>query len=106
MVRLRNRLASMEADRLPRIIYERDMALGTDAWAKSVLHILQYADMIADEDETHVLKHVDLDAMSSRLMKINREKWWLGAMDMPKLRTFKEIYDEHDHRGIVYSNLT
>ena len=27
-------------------------------------------------------------------------------MDMPKLRTFQEIYDEHDHMGIVYANLS
>ncbi len=106
MVRLRNRIAAMSVDRLPRIIYEWDVSLDTDAWANSVLHVLQYANMLDESEESHDLKHVDTDVLSTRLMKLNRELWWLGAVDMPKLRTFKEIYDEQDHRGIVYSKLT
>ena len=106
MIRFRNRLASMEADRLPRMIYKWDSALDTDAWARSVVHVLQYVNLLEEVEDVYELKHVDLDVLNSRLRKINCEKWWLGALDMPKLRTFKEIYDEQDHRGIVYSNMT
>ncbi len=39
-------------------------------------------------------------------MRINREKWWTSAIDMPKLRTFQEIYNEQNYKGIVYSRLS
>ena len=55
MVHYRNRLASMEQDRLPRFIYEWDSALNTDAWANSVVHVLQYANMLEEEENVYEL---------------------------------------------------
>ena len=50
--------------------------------------------------------HVDLDVVKSRLMKIKREKWWVDVAEMPKLRTYVELYDVQDDKGIVYTHLT
>ena len=98
----------MDDDRLPKVVYNWDKSLNTEAWAKSSEFILQYVNMLEDcmEDDICMLKYVDLDVLKSRLMKLNREKWWLSTADMPKLRTFRVIYNEQDHMGIVYTNLT
>ncbi len=90
------------------IIFDWDCSLKTDAWAKSTEFILQYVNMLDDnvQEGECILSHVDLDVVSSRLMRINREKWWTAAADMTKLRTFREVYDEQDHMGVVYTNLT
>ena len=116
MVRYRNRLASMNRDRLPRLIYEWDKSLGTEAWHASVNQILQHVNMLdsnveleresMDEENLGGLKHVDLDAVQKRLKEMDREKWWVAISDMPKLRTFTEIFDEQDYKGIVYTPLT
>ena len=106
----------MNHDRLPRIIYEWDASLNTDAWARSVEFILQYCNMLEDVSnhepmsesatDERGLVHVDLDAVQSRLKRLDGEKWWLAAADMQKLRTFKEIFDDQDYKGIVYTPLT
>ncbi len=41
-----------------------------------------------------------------RLKKLNRERWWQAASQQPKLRTYIDIYDDRDHRGLVYANLS
>ena len=108
MIRYRNQLATMNDSKLPRIIYEWDRSLKTDAWASSTDFILEYVNMLnsVNEEDGENLSHVDLDVVKARLYKLCREKWWVSASDMPKLRTFVELYDEQDHMGIVYTNLT
>ena len=103
MVRLRNRFVNMEDHRLPRMIHEWDVSLNRDAWAKQVNHILQYTNML--EGTTH-LSHIDLDVLTARLKRLNREKWMNQANAMPKLRTFVELFDECDYKGLVYTGLT
>ena len=108
MIRYRNRLASMEEDRLPKIVYNWDKSLNTDAWASSVDFILSYVNMLDDTRarEEEALCLVDLDVVKARLLKLCREKWWTASSDMTKLRTFRALFDEVDHMGIVYTNLT
>ncbi len=53
MVRYPNRIASMNQDRLPRIIYDWDRSLKTDSWASSVDFILQYVNMLDDNAEEY-----------------------------------------------------
>ncbi len=103
MVRFRNRLASMPESRLPRVIYNWDKSLKTNAWARSVDMILHYVNL---PDENENLVHTDLDVVKARLIKLNREKWWAATADMTKLRTYRVLYDEQDYKGLVYANLT
>ena len=103
MVRFRNRIAGMDESRLPRIIYNWDKSLRQNAWASSVDMVVQYVNML---DESPELSHVDLDVRKSRLIKLNREKWWTAAADMTKLRTFRVLFDKQDYKGLVYANLS
>ena len=103
MVRLRNRIVNMDEHRLLLIIHNWDVSLQRDAWTKQKDHILQYANML--EGITH-LSHRDLDVLSARLKHLNREKWKNSTCALSKLRTFFDLYDEWDHRGLVYANLT
>ncbi len=103
MVRLRNRIVNMEDHRLPLMIHNWDVSLKRDAWAKQVNHILQYANML---EGTNHLSHIDLDVLTVRLKRLNREKWKRSASQLPKLRTFLELFDESDYKGLMYTNLT
>ncbi len=103
MVRFRNRIAQMDDHRIPLLIHNWDVSLQRDAWAKQVEHILSYTNMLED---TNHLSHIDLDVLSARLKRLNREKWMKSASLLPKLRTFVELFDERDHKGLVYANLT
>ena len=52
-----------------------------------------------------VLVQVDLDVLSSRLLRLNRTKWLLEAQTKPKLRTFLDVYEEDQTRAIINANL-
>ncbi len=108
MIRYRNRLASMKDDRLPKIVYNWEKSLNIDSWSKSVDFILSYVNMLDDTlaREEEKMCHVDLDVVKSRLLKICREKCWTSSLDMAKLCTYRELFDEQDHMIIVYTNLT
>ena len=93
----------MDEHRLPYIIHNWDVSLKRKAWADQTVHILQYCNMLEGTDH---LSHIDLDVLAARLKRLNREKWLTSAVAMPKLRTFVEIFDESDHKGLVYANLT
>ena len=86
----------MSEDRLPRIIYSWDRSLNTNAWAQSLNFVLQYANML-NEDEESELSYIDVSVLEARLLRLEREKWWAAAVEMPKLRAYKEIYDDHDN---------
>ncbi len=102
VIRLLNRIKKMKEHRLPKLVLRWDHSLRANGWANSAEHILDYANMSTDllsEDQ------IDLDALSSRLLKLNRTKWLLEAQTKTKLRTFLEIYDHANPRAIVQANL-
>ncbi len=47
----------------------------------------------------------DLDVMKARLMRLNRNMWWIEACDKPKLRTFIQIHDTDHTKILVHKNL-
>ena len=108
----------MSDDMIPKMVYMWDKSLKTDAWARSVDFVLQSMNIYESVDdlqqsfesveiqEEFVLKHVDIDMVKNKLLKSCREKWWVAASEMPKLRTFMELYNDQDHRGLVYTHLT
>ena len=89
----------MEEHRLPLIIHKWDVSLKQDTWTKQADHILQYSNML---EGTNHLSHIDLDVLAARLKQLNREKWWKSAGQIPKLRTFLELFDECDRKELVY----
>ena len=52
------------------------------------------------------LVHIDTDKIRKRLLQNCRDRWWLAAAEMPKLRTYVELYHEQDHWGLVNTHLT
>ncbi len=117
MVRFRNRIIGMPDDRLPRIICKWDRSLKTDAWARSMDFVLQEVNILETEEESFVsvsdiddslcdMCYIDTERVKKKLLQSNRDKWWVAAAEMPKLRTFVELYDFHDPRGLVYTHLT
>ncbi len=103
MVRLLNRIKDMKENRLPKLVLRWDASLRANGWADNIRHILDYANMNVDilSEET-----VDLDALTSRLLRLNRTKWLLEAQTKTKLRTFLEVYDDNNPRSIINANLS
>ncbi len=101
MVRYRNRLVSMNEDRIPAIINRRDKSLNTEAWNAQVKHILAYSDMTPECEQDYV----DIDALTSRLKVLNRNIWLVNAQAMTKLEVFMEVLDRDMQQVLVKSNL-
>ena len=118
MVRYRNCIVAMPDDRLPKLVFKWDRSLQTDAWARSIDFVLQNVNMMETveyiphirdisyenlNDSICDLAHTDTDKVRKRLLQNCRDRWWLAAAEMPKLRTYVELHDEQDHRGLVYT---
>ncbi len=96
-----NRLQNMNDDRIPVLVHKWDRSLKTQAWFSDLKHILAYSNIECDYDgET-----VDLDVLSSRLLYLNRQRWWQTACTQPKLCTFIEIFDREQNKALVKANL-
>ncbi len=104
IIRYHNRLMDMKAHRLPVIIYKWDRSLKLDSWAKEVVHILTYADMLHDNADTW--RKFDLDVVESRLKFLYRQQLWQEAHTKDKLRTFVQVHDIKNTKAIVSLNLS
>ena len=76
MARFLNRLKEMPEHRLPKLVHNWDVSLRTEGWADQVRHVLAYANMNVDLQSE---EKVDLDALASRLLRLNRINWLLVA---------------------------
>ena len=48
----------------------------------------------------------DLDVLQAWMKVLNRDKWWLEAGTKTKLRTFIQVFDRKDPRGLIKCNLS
>ncbi len=102
MLRYLNRLNKIKDHMWPKKIFQWDLSLKTEGWSdqvKQILAYLQYDVPLVDSCP------IDLDAVASALLRLNKQKWLVEATTKSKLRTFLEIYDEEDARAIIQSNL-
>ncbi len=102
MVRYRNKLVKMSEDRLPAIINRWDKSLNTQAWHSQVSQVLAYADVLPENENDYV----DIDALSSHLKVLNRNKWFVNAQTKSKLEVFLEVVDRDNQQVVVRSNLS
>ena len=102
MARLANRIKSTNDEQWPKTILKWDLSLKSNGWADQIKHVLQYANVENDLGDEQL---TDLDALKSRLLVLNRQKWLLDAADKAKLRMFIEIYESGHPRAIVESLL-
>ena len=103
MLRLFNRINTMDNTRLPRVVYDWDVSLGLEAWASEVQHIAAYLGLDAhpDDNETY-----SLTVAYNTLLNKNRLSWQLEADRKPKLRTFNQIHDFNFPLYLVKCDLT
>ena len=103
MLRLFNRINTMNDDRLPKIIYKWDISLGLNSWASEIKHIAASLGMPVDINDN---EQYDLSFVSNKLLIANRQKWALEAERKPKLRTFIQIHNFNHTQTLVKSNLS
>ncbi len=83
IIRYKNRLATMDPDRLPVKIYKWEESLNHKGWVKDLKFILHYCNMPESTDLDAVC---DLDVAESRLKQINRDKCWVECHGKPKAK--------------------
>ena len=100
--RIKNRICKMDDNRLPVGVYKWEESLKIDGWVSQMKSILQYANM---EECMRIDSYCDLDALYAWLHRLNRDKWWIEASAMPKLRTFIKIHDVTESKVLVMKNM-
>ena len=70
MIRLKNRIISMDQSRWPRKVWDWDLTTKTDAWYSDICFILTYAELNANVEATLV---TDLSHLHGILMNKNRK---------------------------------
>ena len=88
----------MDPQRLPVKPYNLEKTLKIKGWVQNVKLILQYCNMsecIPLDDK------YDLDVASARLLRLNRERWWLEASTKTKLENFVKVYDRNEKQCLV-----
>ena len=100
-VRLKNHISSMDENRLPVKVYKWDESLKINGWVTQLKSILEYANM---SECAPIDVQCDLDVLQTRLHRLNRDKWWVEASSIPKLRTFIEIHDITESKVLVLKN--
>ena len=103
MARFFNRFKDMPNHRLPKMVHTWDNSLRTEGWANQIRHVLVCANIDVDVMSE---EKVDLDVLTSRLLKLNRQKWLLEASTKTKLRTYLDIYDESDPKALIATYLS
>ena len=84
------------------MVHKCDKSLKTHAWFDDLKHILAYSNIECDLDN----ESIDLDVLSSRLLYLNRQRWWQTACTQPKLCTSIEIFDRENSKALVKANLS
>ena len=103
MLRLFNRINTMEDDRLPNIIMKWDISLKLNTWYSEIQHIAAYLGL---NDTPANGEHYDLTDAYNGLLQKNRNTWQLEAQRKPKLRTFMKIHDFSQTQALVQSKLS
>ena len=102
MIRLNNRLVSMNDTRWPSKVWEWDVMTGTDAWFSDVSFILNYAGITPTEGED---MFIDLESLANVSLQKNRNNWRLEASQKTKLETFEQIHDFTSYRTVLKANM-
>ena len=74
IIRYKNRLSKMDENKLLVNLYRLEKSLKITAWVKNMKHTLHYCNM---PECTDLSVTCDLDVLSARLLRLNRERWWL-----------------------------
>ena len=103
MLRLFNRINTMEDDRLPKIILQWDSSLRLNSWYSEIQHIAAYLGF-----NVHPLdgEQYNLTEAYNIMLNKNRNTWQLEAHKKPKLRSFVQIHEFDKIQTLVKSKLS
>ena len=84
MLRYHNRIANLNDDRLPRIVYNHDVNVGRKSWVHEVENIARILHLPPPS-----LEHLyDLETVEAAIIKYSQNGWWNAAEGKAKLRTY------------------
>jgi hypothetical protein len=103
MLRLMNRISTMEDYKLPKIILEWDKSMGVQSWFTEVQYIVSTLGLNSNIIDGEL---VCLTEAYNKLLERNRNMWHLEAEKKPKLRTYIRIHDFDSKQTLLKANLT
>ena len=103
IIQYKNCLANMKPSCLPVKVYAWDRLLRVEGCHSQVQHILFYSNM---EECIDSAVTCDLDVLKARLLKLNRNKWWIEVSEKSKLDTFLKIHDPELRQPVIKKNLS
>ena len=103
MIRLFNRINTMDASRLPKIILDWDVSLNLNTWGSEVKRIAFTLGMepIQADGGTYSLTNI-----YNACLEYNRTDWKTEAALKPKLRTYNKIHDFDTKQLLVSANVS
>ena len=103
MLRLFNRINSMDSSRIPRIVFDWDSRLGLNTWCSEIKQISNNLKLnwISNNEESY-----DLTQSYNSCLEYNRRSWSNESFLKPKLRTFVQIHDFDSKQILVNSSIS
>ena len=103
MLRLWNRLVSMDITRFTRIVFEYDYRFTGKNWCSDIKTILGQVNLLSS---FHDKTPVNLKQVEDRLLEIHKLDWANKIQTLPKLRTYKQFKREYCTEKYVLSTLS
>ena len=102
MLRLFNRITTMNPEKIPKIVYDWDRSLGLESWGSEIRHISASLGIDINSNNGDIFSLTDAYNI---FLNQNRAIWQSEAHRKPKLRTFVQIYDFDSNQLLVKSGL-
>lgn len=103
MLRLFNRINTMDQWKLPKLIYDWNVSLGLNSWGSEIKHI---ATSLGFNTDLNYGETYPLTLAHNKFLDKNRHTWQSEAYQKPKLRTFVQIHDFESKQLLVKCDLT
>ena len=103
MLRLFNRITTMNPEKLPKIVYDWDRSLGLESWGSEIRHISASLGIDINSNDGDIFSLTDAYNI---FLNQNRAIWQSEAHRKPKLRTFVQLHDFDSNQLLVKSGLT
>ena len=103
MLRLFNRIISMNSSMIPKIILQWDVSLGLETWFSEIKHIINELSL---HNTSENFEPYNISQVYETSIEYNRALWANEALQKPKLRTFIQIHDFDSKQLLVKSHIT
>ena len=106
MLRMMNRLAGLDEERMAKRVLRWDIELGGVGWVRDVLNICEVWGIPSPIGPYMTLFQYDLEPIQRIALREARGHWVESAQRMPKVRTYVQIRDFMDIGTLVLANLS